>query len=202
MQHSEVPHIELARACEFFELMKKDKTFEDFESHWKLFLHHIERLWLKSKSHYKKSPKWARWARPYEAEWKSDQLLQYLHEARNAEQHTVAEIVSKDLIGGTGIGFQVVGGGSPENALTVQEHSNRNFHHEAQIHTEGDMHFLEILVFRMKLLPMKDRNRKITAVPTIHLKKPIDNHDVLSLAACGYNWYAIFLNAAEEEFVD
>ena len=76
--------------------MRASPSLEDFEEHWKHFLHRLERIWNKMKAHYGRSPKWGNWSAPVKSVRRKDPLLSYLCNARGAEEHTTNEITDRE----------------------------------------------------------------------------------------------------------
>ncbi len=57
MQHSELPKKQLGIAKYEIEAMRASTSLDEFEDHWREFLHRLERAWNKAVAHFGKSPK-------------------------------------------------------------------------------------------------------------------------------------------------
>lgn len=190
MQHSERPLLELARARDAIQAMRNAKTLDEFEDHWKAFLGRLQRVWNKAASHFRQSPKWDGWKGQFQHLRDTDPLLLYLVHARNADEHTVQEILGKEP---PGIGI----GPAEGNWLRIERMvvKDGNFFVKS-------LHPVKIVFFpeRTKLLPVT--NRGITyPVPTTHLDKPVDPMNVIAVAEAGAQFYEHFLFEAEKFFV-
>ena len=188
MQHSDGPWNELAKAEAALGQLRVAVNVADRRTHWHHFLHAIERTWSKSVAHFKKSPKWSNWHKPYLDQRKDDPLLKYLTNARGAEEHADAEVV--DAIPAS-VTFDV----SAESGTLEFEMIDgeiKVFGGDAPIigHQQE--------IFR----PIAIVNRGVTyAPPTTHLDSPIDASDAIVLAEAALSYYRVFLNAAEAKFV-
>jgi hypothetical protein len=73
--------------------------FEEFERAWRDFLHRVERIWIKTQQAVNHLPNWQRVASPIISLRQNDPLLNYIRQARNADQHTIAEVaISHNLV--------------------------------------------------------------------------------------------------------
>lgn len=190
MQHSEQPHIELAKACAAIDAMRNAKALDEFEESWKEFLGRLERVWNKAFNHFGKSPKWNGWKGKFEGLRKTDPLLAYLVNARGADEHTVNEIVGREP---GGIGINAAEG----NSLYIEHMEINNGHISIKSPQKIRVDFLPA---KTTLLPVVNRGRTYP-IPTIHLGNPIDPTNVLSVAEAGAQFYQQFLAQAKEFFV-
>jgi len=93
---------ELGKARASIEEMHGAKSLSEFEGSWKDFLHKLERVWNKAVNVCGKNPRFNGWKGKYEKLRREDELLAYFTNARDAEEHTVAEITAHQP-GGVGI---------------------------------------------------------------------------------------------------
>jgi hypothetical protein len=190
MQHSEQPHIELAKARVAIDAMRSTKALDEFEENWKEFLWRLERVWNKAFSHFGKSPKWNGWKGRFEGLRKTDTLLAYLVNARGADEHTVNKIVAREP---GGIGINPAEG----NSLYIERMEINNGHISIKSPQKLRVDFLPA---SMTLVPVVNRGRTYP-IPTTHLGKPVDPTNVVSIAEAGAQFYQNFLAQAEEFFV-
>lgn len=190
MQHSDQPALELAKARTAIEGMRKAKNLDEFEESWKAFLSRIERVWTKGLSHFGKSPKWSGWQGKFEPLRRSDPLLSYLVNARGADEHTVNEIVAREL---GGIGINAAEG----NSLYIEHMTINN----GNIYIKSPQKIrVDFIPSRTTLLPVVNRGSTYP-VPTTHLGKPVDSTNVIAVAEAGAAFYERFLSEAEGFFV-
>ena len=169
--------------------MRCATSLDELEDQWKQFLSRIERVWNKCESHFSRSPKWAGWKGPYEKARKSDPLLSYLRNARGADEHTIAEIVSREP------GTMRIGAGST-GSLHLRGMVIRN----GEVFVDGDGSIkLTFTPGRVKLLPVTNRGRTYD-LPRSHLGRPVDPDNVIEIAEAGLRYYAGLLDSAERAF--
>ena len=190
MQRSDAPHQELIRAKLAVVAMRKATTLNQFEESWKEYLGRIERTWNKISNHFGKSPKWNSWQGPFDRQRRQDSLLSYLVNARGAEEHTVKEIVAREL-GGIGI--------NPAFGNRIDHLEISNVGGQMNIKTTQPLK-IEFIPGRIALLPVVNRGRTYP-VPNAHLGKTIDPTDVPALAELGVVFYENALARAQAYFV-
>jgi hypothetical protein len=140
---------------------RRAQSFVEFEQAWQDYLGRIERAWNKTKDVFS-DPSYAPWRGCHEHVRNSDQLLRYLKQARDAEEHTVRETISKEP-GGIGI--------NPSSGNTLHiEHMTIN---RGKITFGGAKPGIAITVYpeRVKLMPAISRG-VTTPTPKEHLGQP------------------------------
>lgn len=193
MKHSDKPWEELELAEAAIQAIIKADGFRDVELAWKRFLHHIDRCWNKAEAHFHRSPKWVGWSGKYVALRRRDELLSYLIAARNADEHTVAELARHEP-GHLAISPAIPGGDVYIRNLTIENGVIQNM----DIPTP---YLLDIQAPRIHLLPVESRTRQIYKVPTRHVGKAISSDAPADVSALGYLFYREFLIAADSHFV-
>jgi hypothetical protein len=198
MQHSNAPRIELDRARDAIEKMKAAQSLDEFEEHWKQFLHRIERAWNKAKAHYGRSPKFGNWSAPVERMRRNDPLLSYLCNARGAEEHAVNEITEREP-GSVGIGLADGVGVQPDGSVLIE-------HLEIKSGPEG-LHVRSSqplkVVFtpaKTRMAPIKNRGRDYP-VPTSHQGQAFDASDLPTIAGIALQFYSDTITKTEQFFV-
>jgi ribosomal protein S15P/S13E len=192
MKPIEKPWEQLKKASLGIEKMKTSKSLDEYEEHWKDYLHNLERAWNKLTSHLKKSPKFQGWNRRGQIEKlrKQDNLLSYLVNARGADEHSIEDITTKES-GGIGIN-PVQGNSLTLNNLTING---------------GDISFESVQAVRVDFIPGKIRLLPITnrgrtyEVPSQHLGHTLKSADPVELSELAINLYTGYFKEAEEYFV-
>lgn len=182
------PLQELQLAQEAILAMTKAETLDEFETSWKSCLSRLERVWSKTKDTYRTDPKWTGWSGVFANQRATDPLLKYLRNARNVDEHTVADITNRDpgrtVVRGAGEGSAVIHSGKISNGAFNGRAENL----EVTFHPE-----------RTVLLPVVNQGTT-SAVPHVHLGNPIDPSNVIKIAELGATYYANLLAAAQVAF--
>jgi hypothetical protein len=82
----------LEKASEAIERLKKIKSFDEFEPAWQDFLVSSNRVFTKLEQGSKVSGHSSAWFANRKRERKDDELLSYLHHARNVDEHTISPV--------------------------------------------------------------------------------------------------------------
>jgi hypothetical protein len=169
--------------------MRAARSFRDYESHWQTLLSALEKSWQKMRaSEPQMNSRFAPWLGKQERFRKSDPLLQYLNQARDADHHGLDpilrraprnedrrswayDIALKDLVANR---RKVVFG--PEEALEDLFTSNW-----------------------VELLPVRNRGRTYP-VPGRHNGRAIEMVDPVSFGALGIEFYSAILAEAKDGF--
>lgn len=107
----------LVEAQKWLAEMEAATALDDLAHAWELFLIYHQRVWNKSEAHYRGEPFWTGIRARYSTRRKQDLVLEYVHQARHADEHGVdliSEVASAQtrVMGlGTIIGGKIVGGG-------------------------------------------------------------------------------------------
>ena len=88
--------VEIQKAENSFQSMKDSKTLHEFETHWRDFIINIEKAWIKSERECQDfKNKFQPWQGNYVKSRRIDPLLKYMKNARDADMHSIQEIVEK-----------------------------------------------------------------------------------------------------------
>jgi hypothetical protein len=159
---------------------------EAFGQHWKNLLHYIERTWTKALHKYDSDQGWRALKAKYESLRKTDPLLAYVKNARDADEHTVNEIVSHEL---GGIGINAAEG----NSLYIE----RMEIGRGKISIKSPQRIrVDFIPGKTKLLPVVKRDLAYD-VPAMHLGNAIDPNNVIDVAEKVVAFYEGFLDEAE-----
>ncbi|TKS57850.1 MAG: hypothetical protein EWM72_03425 [Nitrospira sp.] len=180
---------ELDIARQAIDGMRCAQSFIQFEQAWQDFLVRLERAWNKTKDVFSDS-QYAPWRGQHEHMRNSDQLLRYLKQARDAEEHTVCETISKEL-GGIGINP------SSGNSLHI-EHMTIN---RGKITIRGAKPGIAVTVYldRVKLMPAISRG-VVTLPPEEHLGQPFYGTNPMEVAEAGLIYYERMIRDAMPRF--
>lgn len=91
-------HAEIRKAKAAIEKVKAAEALVDVESAWKEFLHAYERSCNKVTAHFKRSPKYQGWTGrgKGERDGRRDPFLAYLKNVRDADEHTIEDIMQSE----------------------------------------------------------------------------------------------------------
>jgi hypothetical protein len=183
VQRSEILHADLDRARAERDALVASGDLHVAAEHWRGLLHRLDRFWNRFNAHFGRSPLWNGWSSQYKKEMKADPLLQYMSKARDADHHTIDQIVAVE--GGR---IDVGQGGR-----VILKHTAPNT--MALIHASGHV------VFEPSRLTLKAATtRGVTYdVPLDHLGKPIDPNNVPLIAGLAIDYFAALLARAEAE---
>jgi hypothetical protein len=172
--------------------MRKSHDLISYEEAWKLFLFRLERVWNKLRNHLSNSPKYKNWAIIDHAKQLrgNDPLLTYLINARDADEHTINEIIERRP-GGIGINAAI------GNELNIEHMSVTN----------GNIFIKSKQPIKIDFFPEKIKLKSITKrsgtyhIPKTHLGNPIKSIEPIDVAEAGLNFYEDLIEKAEEYFV-
>jgi hypothetical protein len=161
--------------------MRASRTIDELETCWNDFLHAIDRVWHKAEQSHKGNKRWAGWVGGYTSDRKTDPVLTYLRHARNADQHTIEDITSKQL------GAYTLTAASSGPAVI----------HGFKVFADGSVSVdgigevqLSFSPGRVKMLPVQDRGCTYAPPPC----------SLLQAAERGLKYYADFVDVIEYEF--
>lgn len=181
---------ELKAAETAIERMTKAKDFNDYETEWKNFLTALERVWKKTELACKEY----RGFQPYQGKYKrlrrQDELLRYLKNARDAEEHTILptmikqnEMVQFGLAAGASYGYI--------EKLRIED---------GQV-IENISHGIEVRSIPEGMALTQFENRGTTYnIPNIHLGNMIDSDSPEKVALLGLRFYRDFVRRVEQRF--
>lgn len=192
MQPIDKPWEQLKKASVEINKMKDSKSLDEYEEHWKDYLHNLERAWNKLTSHLKKSPKFQGWNRRGQIEKlrKQDNLLSYLVNARGADEHSIEDITAKES---GGIGINPAEGNSLTLTNLKIDGGNISFESDQAVR-------IDFFPGKIRLLPITNRGRDYE-VPTQHLDKALTSSDPVELSELAVIFYTEYFKEAESYFV-
>ena len=184
---------ELRSAEKAIERMQKAETLEDFEDEWKVYLNSIEKVWVKTEracQHVRN--KFQPWQGSFASERKKDPLLKYLKHARNSDQHTIAESMTRQKAERS---ISIEGkpsGGIKIDKLVIKDGRIEEYRGDSSL-------IIKNLPERIELLKVKDSNKWYNP-PKSHKGKKLPWPAPVAVAILGVNYYGDFLFKVEEKF--
>jgi hypothetical protein len=176
---------ELKLAKDSLESMKKAENIKDFEKNWKNFLNYLEKVWKKAERECQSfRNKFEPWQSNFKNERKEDPLLQYLKNARDADEHTIEEFIEK----------------SPQHILITSLPKEKSFIvHDSKVTYEVTS---GVQFYPEKIVATSFTNSgKLFYPPCTHLGKQVNepNNPIL-LAELGSEFYEDYLSKINKKF--
>ena len=183
---------ELRRAQDALSVLGTARDVNSLEASWVNVLRYLERFWNKANAEMKRHPKWQGWPERghIERERKKDPLLSYVHNARGAEEHGIAEIADKKL-GSLGIN-PAFGNSLYIEKLTIRQGQISELQSPQPIR-------IDVTPATFTLRPVENRGA-IYPVPSTHAGKALAGVDPLSIATAAVTYYANVLSRIESAF--
>ena len=155
--------------------MKKESSLEGQEDEWFTFLRAWKGIYTALEQAVKGDAKATMWFGQRSSFRRKDELLQYVFQARNDDEHGLTRTTKREP-GGVAFGRPI----DPSKPMRIDHLSISVNGSVVNINSSGkNENFdpsLEIRTPRLRLMPVKDRDRKtIYSPPTQHLGKPFAN---------------------------
>jgi len=168
--------------------MRAATNLEEFAIWFRGFLDRIEKVWVKAERECQPSlAQFEPWQRVFKKLRRDDQLLMYLRQARNADQHSIQHM-TQELLG------QLVLVIPPLGTVEVQIDETRQ-----QLTVKGECQIAVQRGRSYRLLPINNRGR-VFDPPSQHLGENLPKNDALLVAEKGTAFYEDFLAQAEAKF--
>ena len=172
--------------------LKCSTDYSSFKKSWTNFLLHSHGVFTQLEQACKISPQATQWYASKRNLRKHDPLMQYLHHARNSNEHSIEETTDYDA-GGLGIGVQKEGF-AQELMLNTQPDGSLRIDS-----TDGKPVLVEVIEPHYRLRAVTDRGVKY-AVPKSHLGSVLDSTEPLYIAELGYSFIKALIDDAEATF--
>src|SRR5262245_10998656 len=169
--------------------MRRTQSFAEYEEAWQACLGRLERAWNKTKDMFPDG-QYAPWRGQHEHMRNSDQLLRYLKQARDAEEHTICETISKES-GGIGI--------NPSSGNTLHIENMTINHGKITIGKANPGIAITIFPERAKLMPAVSRG-VTTPIPEEHLGQTFVGTNPVEMAEAGLKYYEALIKDAAAKF--
>jgi hypothetical protein len=173
------------------ERMRAAKSFQDFEAAWGDFLDAVEKVWKKCERECQGVKKeFQPWQARFNSERGSDPLLSYLRHARNADNHSIQEIVQHIP------GSSMITSSGP-GPLYIERLEIR----DGQITEYSGNQPLIQRTTPSRVEPLRIVDRGVTYdPPREHLGRALDRRDPLAIAEAGLTYYTKFVEEAHARF--
>jgi hypothetical protein len=185
----------LQRAATALEAIRNATTLQELEPVWTDYLSAHNSIFTILEQGAKSEPKSRQWFGAKKQFRKKDPLLNYLHQARNADEHGIPSVIEHRLTGGITFGEQPAGLGNKITSVTFKPVGQKEV---VLAHDEAGIANMTVLRPVMLLLRVHDDRFKTSFdPPTEHLGKPLNNPRPVGVAEAGLS-YAIHLIAEAE----
>ncbi|NMY45301.1 hypothetical protein [Pseudomonas sp. WS 5027] len=180
----------LIAAEQAYVAMSQSTTFEEYESEWRDFLTHLEKVWIKTeRACVHLQPKFQPWQGKYLALRRKDMLLRYLKAARDADNHSIQDLaIIKD--GSTSVNF-AKDEGVRSCVITFKDGEMVIESDDPLVITNTPPH--------PAALPVKNHGDWYNP-PTSHIGQMLTNRHPTEFALLGLNFYKNFVNDVENTF--
>lgn len=183
---------ELRLASESLAALRVATDHQKLDECWIKVLHSVERCWNKVRAAMKHNTKWNGWTERGRIEGMrtKDPLLSYLHQARDADEHGLADITVKKP---GGLGINPAGPGPTHLDRLVIRNGRLT-----EMKASQPMR-ITLIPATIALSPVVNRNVTYE-VPTMHEGEPLGGTDPITVATAGIAFYARTLDLIEKEF--
>ncbi|WP_046004029.1 hypothetical protein [Pseudoalteromonas rubra] len=181
---------ELRSAKRAIENMKSADNFEIFEEEWRSFLNSLEKVWNKAErgcQHCRNT--FQPWQGQFSKDRRKDQLLKYLKQARDADNHSIQE-VTEVKPGHRTMNFVNPNGGHIKDMRIVNGQV---------VHYEGDPMIVADHPPTVVALKIKNSGNWYNP-PREHMGVALKSTHPVEIAELGLTYYQSFLDKAEEKF--
>lgn len=175
MNPKAIEHAEhrLKKARQALDVMEFSTTFAESEEAWSAFLSAASTVYSKLEQGSKTSGTSQGWFGRKKHERKNDELLCYIHHARNSDEHGIAEITARE-----GGGWALQGGGKYLLNGTIGNNGVLEV-----THMGGPPPKVVIIEPSVRLVPVKnERWGDVFSPPTMHLGEKLPNIAPLTIA--------------------
>jgi hypothetical protein len=184
---------DLAASRRALEAMRAAQSLDAIEAAWRSFLQEANKVWTKVELACKSHPKAQPWFGGHARLRKKDMLLRYLHHARNSDEHTLTEIVSRQP-GGFAINPAPGMKGVYIDSMTISSGPSGT-----HINYRGSPIQVEVHTPHVQLERVFDRGAWFNP-PTQHLDKRLMKNDPITVAELGYTYCERIVSEAESRF--
>lgn len=182
----------LDQAQQFFSQLDPN-SFRAFEDAWSNFLIHANGVYVQLEQASKVSPRAQQWFGAKKRERREDELLQYLHQARNSDEHSVESVTARDP------GHLAIGKAAPgySSSMTINTLPDGRLHVES---TDGMPILVEVAPPSIKLRPVTGRGFVVFNPPSQHLGQELDDRSPVAVASKALQFLSDLLDEAERFF--
>lgn len=159
--------------------MEASLNMDDYEMHWKAFLHYLVRSWNKFQDLAKTNDVPQQLVSKVNQARKNDPLIQYLAHARNSDEHSIRQIVERKT-GGTTV-TAGTGGATIHRGVIQGNGIVSNLVYEGNLKIEFSPGYIEIIAVT--------DSGQLYQPPVEHLSKPITTRIPHEIARLGLTYY-------------
>ncbi len=186
------PRAELKSAENALEAMRTARNLERFEEEWRSYLNHLEKVWVKAERACQEiRGEFQVWQGKTSHLRKKDMLLRYLRQARNADNHSIQEVIEHKPGKYT---FSVPGGPGVVRIDSLVINNGRVVEYigsHAPIVTNEPP--------QINVVPVKNSGEWFNP-PTSHLNKDVNSKNPIVIAELGLSFYRNWLSELEGTF--
>lgn len=181
----------LARANEALQRLRTSRYFQQFEPAWTDYLVSLNTVYSILEQGSRGSPKSEAWFGRKKNERRRDPLLQYLHQARNSDEHGIEPVVEHDpghvAIGKRGEAVHIVSGIFGPGMVNA-----------TLAPVEGKLPSIEVVHAHPKMISVTDNRFGDTFdPPTEHLGRPLRTGSPTEVAELGFEYHKQLIDEAE-----
>jgi hypothetical protein len=183
---------ELNAAERSLQSMMTARDFEHFEEEWRSFLNHIEKVWIKSERACQHiMEKFQPWQGKFSRLRKKDMLLRYLKQARDADNHSIQEVMK--VVPGE-YSFTIPGGPGVVHIDSLKIKNGRVVEYKGS-HPATE----KITLPQIKAVSVKNSGKWYNP-PTSHLSVAIQTNNPIQIAKQGIEFYKNYIIKIEDKF--
>ncbi len=194
---------ELAKAEKAYLELIAAQSVEQAEQAWLKLIHALEHVWYKTLNNMTTCSRFQGWSGKYVKLRRSDELLAYLKNARDADTHTISEPVGVDFEN-TGIASLEIIGADGSTLRYVDVPHIKKFLQKQGLHDNTVVHVdasnkstTAARLMRLNIIHNRSRSYR---PPTTHLSNLLVSNDPVSVAKLALEFYTNFVNEVEVQF--
>lgn len=178
--------------------LQKATSYTEFSDHWYVFLTAWKGIYTTLEQGAKASPQARQWFGAKQQERRKDNLLQYVYQARNDDEHGLNTVTKLDP-GHVAIGVKA----NPGENLNMIIDEIRFDANGVRVSSAKDFNgnpiptFTEIRGAHPVLISVRDRGGNTYAPPSMHLGKKLPDQEPLTIAEAAYAYASDLLSEAE-----
>jgi hypothetical protein len=168
--------------------LENDKIFQLFDQYWRSFLYSFTRIYNALKTGSRGDPKSEAWFGILVNKQRKDQLLSYIHQARNSEDHGIEEVTEK-------VGIKVIS--TDPRAVVGTDGVSVTIPEDMPVGVE----FAQLVAPSVRLKDVEDKRYRTTfPVPEFHLDQRLSNNEPITIARLAVKYISEVIDEAERVF--
>ena len=188
--------VRFQKATKALEAIRDSEKFSELEFAWTDYLHAHNSIFTILEQGAKNNPQSRQWFGAKKKFRKADSLLNYLHQARNADEHGISSVIERRLSGGITFGEQPAGAGRKITKVTFKPAGGKEV-----VLEQDDGGISSVTVLRPVFLLLKVRNTRFGGEwepPSAHLGEPLRSPRPIQVAEIGLQYVANLISEAEK----